>query len=266
TFQLLALPVDLRPFEALTLWLALAPRPERKLSRSERAAALQPDRLALERLVAEGEPATLERVAASLRANWRPLGRAYEAELYARGLFGRGRDRVRRTLEWVGAGLLALGAASIAVPIVWHDQFGPWPLLISGALVLAGVGLSALGSAASRRTEAGERAAQAWGAFRRHLRAIARGKPQPEQAELLQANLCYALAFDLGGRWARQLAAAGAKAPDWFHALGREAEAGVVEGAYVALVAAAAASASTAGAAGGAAGAGAAGGGASGAG
>ena len=262
-FRLQSLPGALQAFEELILWVAFAPRPEGRLSRAQREALTQPDRAALERVAAGGEPAPLERVGADLRAKRSLLERAYDAELYQRGLFDRRRDRTRGIWMVVGLVLLGLGVASFVVPVLWGELFGAWPLLVTGALILAGLGQVLLGSAASRRTEAGERAARSWEAFRRHLRGMARGRPRPGEAGLMEAYLPYALAFGLGSRWARQWQAAGVSVPAWFRTLGEQAEAGRETGAFVALIAAASASAATgAGAAAG----GAAGGGASGAG
>ncbi len=258
-FRLRALPEALQPFEELTLWVAFAPRPEGRLSRAQRAALAQPDRAALERVAAGGEAVPMERLGEDLRAKRSLLERAYDAELYGRGFFDRAGDRIRGTWMAVGLALLGLGFGAIAVPVLWGELFGPWPLLLVGALILAGLGLVLLGSAASRRTEAGEQAARSWEAFRRHLSGMARGRLRPEEAGLLEAYLPYALAFGLGRRWARQWQATGGGVPTWFRALGEQAE----TGAFVALIAAASASAATGGAA--AAG-GAAGGGASGAG
>ncbi|MCL6432564.1 MAG: DUF2207 domain-containing protein [Anaerolineae bacterium] len=261
-FRLRTLPEALPPFEELTLWVAFAPRPEGRLSRAQRAALAQPDRAALERVAAGSGAVPMERLGESLRAKHSLLERAYDAELYGRGLFDRGRDRIRGTWMAVGLVLFGLGVGSIAVPVLWGELFGPWPLLVAGALILTGLGLVLLGSAASRRTEVGEQAARSWEAFRRHLRGMARGRPRPEEAGLLEAYLPYALAFGLGPRWARQWQAAGVSVPAWFRTLGEQAEAGRETGAFVALIAAASASSATGGAVAG----GAAGGGASGAG
>jgi hypothetical protein len=263
-FRLRTLPEALPPFEALTLLVAFGQQPEGGPSRVKREAPTQPDRAALEHLASAGEPVPLERVGANLRArrNLLRLQLAYDAELRARGLLDPARDRIRAVWTAVGLAVLGLGIASIAVPVVWGELFGPWPFLVTGALVLAGLGLVVVGSAAPRRTEAGEQAARSWEAFRRHLRGMAGGRPRPGETGLLEPYLPYALAFGLGRRWARQWRAAGISVPAWFRTLGEQAEAGREVGAFVALIAAASSAAATGGAVAG----GAAGGGASGAG
>jgi hypothetical protein len=186
-----------------------------------------------------------------------------EGMLYERGLFESKRDGVRRNLFLVGTAPVVLGLASIAVPALWWPLFGGWPLLLTVALVAVGATTWAVAGATARRGVAGEEAAAQWRSFRRHLQLLARAKPSADQVPELQRHLAYALAFDLGSRWARQLKAAGAPVPPWFRALSQDQAA--ADAAYAAVIVAAATTSASAGGAGGAAAGGAAGGGASGA-
>ncbi len=262
-FRLLAAPAELRPFEEYTLQMAFldAIAGGRRLGRRERQALLQPDRNSLEGLLAEGRTVELGQAARSLQANWRRLARLYDGELYERGLFVANRDRIRGRLIAAGLAVMALGVLTVAVPAVWEALFGPWPLLVTAALLLAGLALLLAGVLTARRSVAGEQAAEEWKAFRRHLRQMARGRPQPDQAALFEGYLPYALAFGLGRGWAHQMKALGLAAPTWFRAL--QAEAAAQSAAFIAMMAAASAGAQSSG---GAAAGGAAGGGASGAG
>ncbi|MGQ9684021.1 MAG: DUF2207 family protein [Anaerolineae bacterium] len=254
--RLLSLPPNLQPFERAILEAALLPPPTRLQTKTEPAPSLTG--------LVGGEPRRLDQVIASLNRQWPRTKRTLEDVLYERGLYERQRDGVRRSLFLVGTVPVVLGLASIAVPALWWPLFGGWPLLVTAALVAVGATIWVVAGAAPRRGAVGEETAAQWRAFRRHLQALARAKLSADQVLELQRHLTYALAFDLGFRWARQLKAAGAPVPPWFRALSQDQAA--ADAAYAAVIVAAVTTSSSAGGAGGAAAGGAAGGGASGAG
>ena len=184
-------------------------------------------------------PVSLRDALAGLRRRRTALRREFAAELYAQDLFGRRRDRVRRALLVGGGSFMVLGLGSIAVTVLWHTLFGFWPLWVTGALLLTGLAWCVVGTRAARRTAKGELNAGKWRAFREYLRQLARGRALAEQAPLFEQYLPYALAFGLGERWVRQMAAAGGQAPAWFRALEQEVQAASEMAALAALITAA---------------------------
>jgi hypothetical protein len=204
---------------------------------------------------------TLSQARNRLTRRWRQVAKAFEGELASAGLLDGTRRALRRRFVLTGVGCLAIAGIAAIPAILSISRFGPWPLLIPGAIAVLALVSLIVGATVTMLSDEGVRRARLWREYRKHLRQVASGK-EPAAGLPLGRALPYAVALGLASAWAKFVKDQPHLAPAWFRALPGSA---TDSAAFVAFIAHGGAGASS-GAHGGAAGAGAAGGGASGAG
>jgi hypothetical protein len=201
---------------------------------------------------------TLTKARNRLTRRWRQISKAFEGELASAGLLDDNRRALRRRYVTTAVGCFVLAVLTVIPAILLIERFGPWPLLVPGAVMATGFISLIFGATVTKLSNEGVRRAHLWRDYRKHLRLVASGK-QPALGLALGSALPYAVALGLASAWAKFIKTQPHLAPSWFRALpGSSAD----SAAFVAFVAHGGAGASS-GAHGGAAGA--AGGGASGA-
>jgi hypothetical protein len=202
---------------------------------------------------------TLDKARTRLTGHFKPFKRALQAELKAHGFIDDGRQAVRDRYARLGVILvIAAGVTAAVVGAVFARRFGPWPLLIPGAIAVGSLIAFIAHAAHTPLSNEGVRRARAWRGFQQWLRDVAQDRataPPTGSDELL----AYAIALGLAGAWAKYLTKHRLAVPAWFQPVGA-ADGGA---AFVAFVAHGGATASGGGGAGAG---GAAGGGSSGAG
>lgn len=191
-------------------------------------------------------------------------------ETEAMRLFDPAQRRGRNVLIGWGVALMLFGPlfAVAALLILIRSAIGPWPLLIAGSLFLLGIAALIAGASISPLADSWATEVAGWLAFRKFLKAVARGRETLPYAAGFTEYLPYAAAFGLADTWANFLKRnEGVEVPAWFHGL--TATHANSQMGFVAMIAAVNASGASSGASASAAAgaaAGAAGGGASGAG
>ena len=203
---------------------------------------------------------TLTQARNRLTRRWRQVSKGFEGELAAAGLLDDARRALRRRYVVTAVVCFALGVMVFAPAIFLIPRFGPWPVLVPGAIMALGLISLIIGATVTILSNEGVRRARLWRDYRKHLRLVATGK-QPATGISLGHALPYAVALGLASAWAKFIKTQPHLAPAWFRALPGSAADGA---AFVAFVAHGGAGASSGGGAHGGAG-GAAGGGASGA-
>jgi hypothetical protein len=194
-----------------------------------------------------------DRIAKRLRA----FTAQVHLELAARGLLDDERQRVRQRYGRVSLALILMGAAGFAGGALLVREFGPWPLFLPGALVVAAVIGFIVQAATTPLSNEGIRLAERWRAFGRHLKQVAQSRVHTS-SDAASSLLAIAVALGLASAWSKFIKQHPAGAPAWFNALSA-----TDDGGFPAFVAAGGAGSSGGG---GGAGGGAAGGGGSGAG
>jgi hypothetical protein len=201
---------------------------------------------------------SLSKARSRLAHRMKPFSTAVKADLAARGLLDPDRQRVRDLFMRVSVALLLLSGVALAGGLILVNEFGPWPLAVGGALLVASLIGFIMQSATSPLSNEGIRRAERWRAYRRHLNDVAQSRVHAA-ASPTSGALALAVAMGLAAAWSKFLKRQPGTAPAWFQAV----SSAVDDGGFAAFVAAGGAGA-TSGGAGGAGGA--AGGGGSGAG
>ena len=178
--------------------------------------------------------------------------KAVKQEMRGLGLLDDQRINVRSRYLGVSIALFILAAMLFVPCVIFVRQFGGWPLLIPGALVLVGtIGLIFYGALTPLSNEGAHRA-ERWRAYQRHLKDVARDRAQLREAPT--RVLGFAVALGLASAWSKFMKHHPQFVPPWFHALSADG------GGFPAFIADGGSAAAASGAAaGGAAGGGAAG-------
>jgi hypothetical protein len=199
-------------------------------------------------------------------SRWKKYQEALEHEAEGQGLISReAKERGKRMMIWGGV-LMFLLLPLAALFFLLGASFGGWPLLLVGAIFMAGLFALLFGATLSPLSDRGAKLAETFDPFRRFLDQAGKGKMDVPDPAYYEAYLPYATAFGYAQPWVKQQSKAGYNVvPSYFRGLNDDGAANMV--IYIAAITAASNSGGSASAsAAGAAGAGAAGGGASGAG
>ena len=168
---------------------------------------------------AEDPTVSLVRARHRLTRHLNRFSTAVRGELGAAGFIDESRRHLRR--QYLKVALWASGAALLSVvPIYFLLQrdYSAWPLLVSGALALVGIGAFVLHSAITPLSNEGVYRSRRWRAFGRHLKAIAE-HPAPVFGTPF-VLLPYAVSLGAGSAWGKRLKRERLAAPGWFHAAG----------------------------------------------
>jgi hypothetical protein len=170
--------------------------------------------------------------------------RALDQHLLESGLMDEARKAVRDRYGFVAGLLMVLGLAGLVGGIVaLRGEHGPWPLAVPAALIVAAIIALIFHHATTALSNEGLRRGNAWRAYRRYLRSVARERaplPGPSASRLLP----FAVAFGLAAAWAKYAEHVSAAVPPWF-------QSGTDSRAFPVFVASAGAGSSGGGAAGG---------------
>ncbi len=198
-------------------------------------------------------------------SRWKSFTESLESEAEAQGLISReAKERGKRMMIWGGVLMVVLIPLALVV-LLFGSFFGPWPLLLAGAIFMVGLFALLFGATLSPLSDRGVKLAETFDPFRRFLEQAGKGKMDVPDPAYYEAYLPYATAFGHAQPWVKQQSKAGYDVvPAYFRALD---DGGANMAVFIVAVTAASNSGGSASAsAAGAAGAGAAGGGASGAG
>ena len=190
---------------------------------------------------------------------FRSFGSAVQQELRAAALLDVDRDRVRQRYRGLAVGLILLASAGFVAAGVLATTFGPWPMLVPGALMIVAVVSLIARASCTPLTNEGLRRAAVWRSFGRHLKSVAQDR-QRLTVESPTRVLPFAIALGLAGAWSKYVRRHPSGLPSWFQAISTVRD----DDAFPVFIATSGAGGGPGGAAG--AGAGVAGGGASGAG
>ena len=182
----------------------------------------------------ESSPVDLQSARRRLTRQFRRFSLPLNAAMLVAGLFDERRRAVRKRFRAIGAMALVLAAITPIPVLAFGDWFGPWPFLVSGALVIVGVTALGFYAAHTPLSNEGVRRAQRWRAYREYLRNVARDRePSPADADARQL-LPFAVALGVAASWSAYLKRHRAAAPPWFHAITGSRQ---DPGAFAALVA-----------------------------
>ena len=235
-------------------------------------AALPHQRYVLDVLFGKGSIVRLSEAGPRLIQKSAGFERSVIEEMVSNGLVDAEQYRVRSRMMTLGMIILGVGMIAFlggVVSIGSISRASAWQMLPAAAMAVgAGAGLflaSIVGlilfSAATPLTLQGRADEFQWRAFRRYLRAVAKGREMEIDPRVFECYLPYATAFGSGEAWARHFKNRGdIVIPEWFQAAGTD-DGGA---SMIALIAVSSSSGGDGGA--GAGGGGASGGGASGAG
>lgn len=185
--------------------------------------------------------------------------RAVESELRNQGFLDELRTGHRRRYTVIGVVLLGVTMVALGAVIPVLDRFGPWPLLVALALLILSLSSFIFAAAETPLSNEGVRRAEAWDAYKRHLKDPQEIEPRWGASGAAEARILpFVVALGLAAAWSKCMKGLKAAAPPWFEAASHVDS----SGAFAAFVATGGSGAHSSGGAGG----GAAGGGASGAG
>jgi uncharacterized membrane protein len=130
---------------------------------------------------------------------------------------------VRRLFRTLGIGAFVASALAAGLASIFAiDRFGAWPMLIPLALTAVGVVALIFYAAHTALSNDAVRRAEAWRAFRAHLREIARDRGTAPADDTLRDWLPYAVAAGLAPAWAAYMKRHRGIAPQWFRALANQ--------------------------------------------
>ncbi len=176
---------------------------------------------------------TLARARARLARGSRRFSQAVANDLAAEGLLDAQRKAVRDHLLFVGILLLMGGAVSTIPMVALVQRYGPWPLLLSLACVVAGLaGIIASATTTALSNEGLMRAAP-WRGFKRHLKNAISDRPATGGAPFTARDLSYAIALGLGTHSSRYLKRHPGMLPPWFASAARGDDGAAAFAAFV---------------------------------
>jgi len=163
-----------------------------------------------------GDPVSLSMARRRLARRTRRFALALESDLATRGLLDPDRKAVRNRLMANTVILLLTGAASCILVVVLMPRYGPWPFLLSLALVVSGVAGLITAAATPALSDEGLVQAARWRGFKRHLRALAASRGETGAGAVPSRWIIYGVAAGLAYQWSRYLKRYPAAAPPWF--------------------------------------------------
>lgn len=203
------------------------------------------------------QPPRLDKAMRALAGKLGGFKKAVKQELGALGYLDADRADGAKGLMVGGGVVMAFAVIILFVLIATNLRLGRASLLIPAAFFASGLTMVIIGASFSTLSTRGWRAAMRWNAYRRYLKAQAKEKRLPPNAEEVSRLLPYATSLGLAPAWQKALKhAPEAAIPPWLSSMS-------TTGGHAAYVALLASSASSAGHGGGAGAGGAAGGGSS---
>ncbi|HET7217222.1 MAG TPA: DUF2207 domain-containing protein, partial [Vicinamibacterales bacterium] len=188
--------------------------------RNHGAGPIAPEEAVLLALAFRGsdvDEAPLAKVRQRVAGKIREFKKAVLQELRTQGLLHDERARIRgRYLGWSFA-LLVLAVALAAGAGALLRDYGPWPLIIAGAVAAVSILGFIFHGALTPLSNDGVRRAEEWRAYQRHLRDVARDRrPLVDRASQL---LPFAVALGLAGAWSRFVKQHPSEVPAWFRTM-----------------------------------------------
>lgn len=147
---------------------------------------------------------------------------AVNADLLRRGLIDPDRKAVRDRLGWLAFGMVLIGGLGIVVAAAFIQRFEAWPLLLPGALMVAGMVGLVVAATVTPLSDEGLVEAARWRGFKRHLKSVSAGRDDGGTT-FPSRWIVYAIAVGLGYSWSRYLKRHPGFAPVWFTAGGGDA-------------------------------------------
>jgi predicted membrane protein DUF2207 len=147
-----------------------------------------------------------------------PFRTGVQQELLAAGLLDEDRNRVRQRYNNLSIALIILSSVALVAAGLLVETFGPWPLLVPGAVMFVGLVSLIAGAASTPLTNEGLRRAAAWRSFGRHLKSVA-GDRDRLTVESATRVLPFAVALGLAGAWSKYMRRHPSGLPSWFQAL-----------------------------------------------
>lgn len=148
----------------------------------------------------------------------RTFTQAVDQQMIAEGLVDDGRATVRRRYARVATGALILGAvALIPCGIVVRD-YGPWVLVVPGAIMIFGILALIMYAALTPLSNEGIRRARGWRGFKKFVHQVTRDRATIAN-DAATRLLPFAVAMGMAVGWASYLKKHRQGVPDWFRAL-----------------------------------------------
>ena len=138
-------------------------------------------------------------------------------ELRSAGLFDEDRARVKQRTFNAALTLVLVATAALVACVLLVNTYGPWPLLVPGSLLAAGVIGLVVSASMTPLSNDGLRRAARWRGYRTHLRQVAADTEHGPEAARASA-LPFVIALGLSGAWAKYLKRHPAVMPAWFTA------------------------------------------------
>lgn len=172
-------------------------------------------------IVFKGEtdrPVSLVKARQRLTRHFSRFSKAVQAELAAAGFVDESRRSVRQRYLKVGGSLIAAALLAVIPAFAFFREYAAWPLAISVALGLLGIGALVFRATLTPLSNEGVRRSRRWRTFGRHLKAAAE-HPAPVFGTPF-ALLPYAVSLGAGSAWGKRLKRERLAAPGWFHSAG----------------------------------------------
>lgn len=151
----------------------------------------------------------------------RKFERAVQRQLLTDGLMDEGRLAVRARYGRMAFATLLLGLTGMLAAAVFVNRFGPWLLLVPGAIMFVAVAALIAYASLTPLSNEGIRRARAWRGFQKFLRQVTRDRasvPDGAAARLLP----FAVATGLATGWASYLKKHRQDVPPWFRAVAND--------------------------------------------
>jgi uncharacterized protein (TIGR04222 family) len=147
------------------------------------------------------------------------FGKAVDGELRNEGLLDPGRRAHRSRYTIVGLLLIGLALAGLVLCLVMMNEAGPFPLFVPLALAIVAIASFIFGAGETPLSNEGIRRADAWRAYRKHLRHPQEIEPRWGATPAAEARLLpFVVAFGLADAWSKFMKKRRMPAPAWFHA------------------------------------------------
>ena len=164
-----------------------------------------------------GDDVPLSKAQGRLGRQGRRFTNAVNADLLQLGLIDSDRKAVRNRLTSMALAMVLIGALGLAVAAALIPRYDAWPLLLPGALMVAGMVGLVVAATVTPLSDQGLIEAARWRGFKRHLKSVAAGAGDAVMT-FPSRWIVYAIAVGLGHPWARYLKRHPDFAPPWFSA------------------------------------------------
>jgi hypothetical protein len=199
------------------------------VQREPRRSALAPEESALVTTVftnkgQEEAVVALDKARNRVASGLRPFKEAVRQELRIQGLWHDERAGVRSRYLKTAVALLIVAGAAVVPGAVMANQFNGWSLLPAAALAAVSIVAFIFYGSLTPLSNEGLKRKEAWLAYQRHLRNIARDRAQLARSAPSEV-LPFAVALGLAAAWARFIKHHPEDVPPWFRTMSADGSA-----------------------------------------